>query len=117
MSNYKVVGMPGKSSRFIIVSSDNSVIDDAQGYGYKTRRNAEKVIWYKFKGGKENTDSKKSQLNKLYKENPGLKDYISDLYEDRFKEIARGEISDKDVASFISEKFSIDFKVGYLKYV
>lgn len=62
---FKVVPMPDKPGRFIIVESDSGVvIDDAQGYGYKTVRNAYKAGWYKFKGGKAKVVAGKSWWNK-----------------------------------------------------
>lgn len=37
--------------RFDICDSDGKVIDDAQGYGYKSAQSAHKAASYKFKGG------------------------------------------------------------------
>ena len=40
-------------TRYRIEDDEGNIIDDAQGYGYKSRKNAAKVLWYKFKGGRE----------------------------------------------------------------
>jgi len=48
---YKVVSL--NDDRFIIVDSENVLVDDAQGYGYKTAQKAYKALAYKFKGGKD----------------------------------------------------------------
>ena len=42
-----------EESRYRIEDDDGKVIDDAQGYGYKTYRKAIKAMWYKFQGGRE----------------------------------------------------------------
>ena len=68
MEDYKVIQIQKKSktedkydfpfteTRYIVVSvSTNKIIDDAQGYGYKTKQGAEKAMWYKFKDGKSKT--------------------------------------------------------------
>ena len=42
-----------EEERYRIKDDDGNVIDDAQGYGYKTYQNAIKAKWYKFQGGRE----------------------------------------------------------------
>lgn len=44
---------PGCSdeTRYAIADDDGNVIDDAQGYGYKTPKSAAKAMWWKFKDG------------------------------------------------------------------
>lgn len=41
-----------KNKRFVIADNSGKVVDDAQGWGYKTEEKARKAMWYKFKGGK-----------------------------------------------------------------
>jgi hypothetical protein len=47
-------------TRFDICDIDGTVIDDAQGYGYKTAQSAHKAAAYKFKGGKQKVDAAKA---------------------------------------------------------
>ncbi len=42
-----------EESRYRIEDDDGKVIDDAQGYGYKTYQKAIKAMWHKFQGGRE----------------------------------------------------------------
>ncbi len=43
--------------RFDICDRDGNVIDDAQGYGYKTAQSAHKAASYKLNGGKRRSDA------------------------------------------------------------
>ncbi len=62
---FDVVKMPETMDRFVIVRKDNGeVLDDAQGYGYKTAKNAYKAGWYKFGGGKRKCDESKTWWRK-----------------------------------------------------
>ena len=46
-------------------AATQEVIDNANGYGYKTRQNAEKAGWYKFKGGKSKKDTEPQEAAPL----------------------------------------------------
>lgn len=52
-------------TRYIILDDNNKLIDDAQGYGFKTKQAAYKCYAYKFKGGKEKDDRHKNQVKKI----------------------------------------------------
>ena len=42
------------SDRWIIKDSEtDEVVDDAQGYGYKSGQAAHKALWYKYNGGRQ----------------------------------------------------------------
>ena len=97
--------------RYVIVNDDGKVIDDAQGYGFKTKKNAHRKMSYSFKGGKQ----KKNKQKKFFKENPDIKKEIDELLEYNFKEILRKEITLDDIKEFIDEKFNIDLPKEYLK--
>lgn len=59
--NYEI----GTEIRYKIIDN-NKIIDDAQGYGYKSKVSANKAIAYKFKGGKQkNTQKLKIERNFL----------------------------------------------------
>lgn len=53
--------------RFIIVDDNGKIIDDAQGYGFKSKQAAHKCYNYKFKGGKEKDDELKMFCKNLLK--------------------------------------------------
>ena len=61
------------SKRYVIVNKENEVVDDAQGYGFKSREKALKAMHYKFNGEKERRWGKKKKevyfLDKTYEFN------------------------------------------------
>ena len=58
---FDVVDMPGHPGRYEVVdTSTGEVVDNANGYGYKSKPNAYRAAWYKFGGGKAKVDSTKS---------------------------------------------------------
>ena len=69
MKSYKVVpiqkrievveGFFNMETRFIIIDEDGVIVDDAQGYGYKTASKAHKAAWYKFNGGKKKIEEQR----------------------------------------------------------
>lgn len=36
---------PVEETRYVIADDDGKTVDDAQGYGYKTKQNAIKAMW------------------------------------------------------------------------
>ena len=100
--------------RFVIVSDEGKIIDDAQGYGYKSKQNAYRAMYYKFKGGKQKKQQKDSIRKTFFKQHPGLKKFIDDIYEINFKEIFRGEVTEEDIKREIKDKFGIDIPSEYL---
>ena len=62
--SYNVIQRP--DGRFIIVDAfTREVLDDAQGYGYKTKKKATNAGWYKFKGGKAKHDAAKRDTTEI----------------------------------------------------
>ena len=54
---FDVVEMFGNPGRFEIVNTETGeIIDNANGYGYKSKPNAYRAGWYKFGGGKKKVD-------------------------------------------------------------
>lgn len=94
------------------------VIDDANGYGYKTRPNAEKAAWYKFKGGKARKDAEKREATVFWRQHKDFGNAIQEYYETWFKEIARGETNpDADMAQLAQEMGVEGFKKQYVEYL
>lgn len=105
-------------TRYAIVDEvTGEILDDAQGYGYKTFEKARKALWYKFKGGRSKIAADKSESRKFFKNNPGLKERLTELLEINVKEIARGEVSDKDIMDWVKKEFGVDIPKKYLKYL
>lgn len=118
-AEFKVVPMPDKPGRFIIIELEGGVvIDDAQGYGYKSVRNAYKAGWYKFRGGKAKVDSGKAWWKKHA-------DFAEELEDPLFfleKQVGHGEISRSDanerrreiVRDMAAERGLNDYRDEYL---
>lgn len=100
--------------RYVIVDDEGKVVDDAQGWGYKSKQNAHKAMWYKFNGGKQKVAKSVSEKNAFFKEHAGLEKFLNRIYENNFKEMARGEVTDEDILSEVREKFGFDMPKEYL---
>ena len=104
----------GMETRFAIAEDDGKVIDDAQGYGYTTAQKAHKAMWYKFQGGKKKIQTKKSNRRKFFKQHIGLEEFLNDIMENNFEEIARGEVTDQDIVDCVKEEFKVDMPKEYI---
>lgn len=121
MSNFKVIeklypsrGGRWPDPRWIIVDVNDKLLDDASGYGYKTKQNALKAGWYKFQDGKNKIDEIKS----WWKQNKAFSNRLNDFQEWNFKEIARDEVNFEEEAVEIAREMNVDgFEVKFLKYL
>lgn len=114
--SYKIVQktINGDNNRYIIVDEEtNKTIDDAQGYGYKSRQKAHAAYRYKYGGGKEND----AKIKKFWKENKELKNYCYKLMENNFKAYALGEVTHKDFQKEIKKEFNVDLPISYLRKI
>ena len=100
--------------RFIIIDENNKTVDDAQGYGYKSIEKAEKAMWYKFNGGKQKMQSEADKRKSFFKKYNGLEQFIYSVFENNYKEMARGEVTDEDILKDIKDKFGVDMPKKYL---
>jgi len=120
MPDLKIVKMPiekQSENRFMIIGDSGKVIDNAQGYGYKTINAAQKVIWYRFKGGKQKIQNIKSEALFFWKNNPEIKSFVTDFYEYNFKELYRGEVTEDDLIDSVKEKFNVTLNKKYIEYM
>lgn len=106
MEKSKII--PTNNHRFEIINNKNEVVDNANGYGYKTKKSASKALWYKFKGGKEKKKKDKATLkelltNKLYKD---MNDRIEDILICSFKEISYGETTIEKFFDIVESEFN-----------
>ena len=102
------------SPRFVIVDDNGKIVDDAQGYGYKTKQKVSKAMWYKFKGGKEKINKHEKNRASFFKKHKGLDEFLNKIMENNFKEIARGEITNQDIIEEVREEFDIDIPEEYI---
>ena len=100
--------------RFVIVDDDGKIVDDAQGYGYKSKQKAHKAIWYKFQNGKQKINEKQKKKIEFFKQHKGLDKFLNKIFENNCKEIARGEVTDQDIIDEVKETFNIDIPKEYL---
>ena len=100
--------------RYAIADDSGKIIDNAQGWGYKTEQKANKAMWYKFKGGKQKIQSETDKRRAFFRNHKGLEQFINEIFENNFKEIARGEVTDEDILHEIKEKFGTDMPKQYL---
>ena len=109
-------GIDVNETRFAIADDDGKIIDDAQGYGYKTSQKAHKAMWYKFQNGKQKIKDKTNNKKAFFKKYPGLEKFLNNIIENNFKEMARGEITDIDILNDIKKEFGVDMPKEYLYY-
>jgi hypothetical protein len=105
--------------RYVIAHAETqAVIDNANGYGYKTRQKAEKAAWYKFKGGKGKKDAEKREATAFWHQHKDFGKAIHAYYDTWCKEIARGETDpDADVEQLAQEMGVEGFKQQYVEYL
>jgi len=112
--NYTVGAING---RFAIYDKENKIVDDAQGYGYKTVESAEKVIWYKFRKGRQKIEETKKEAREVIKNHITVARDMYDLWISYFKEIARDEITLDDISNWIKEKHNMDISSRVISLV
>ena len=103
-----------KNKRFVIADDSGKVVDDAQGWGYKTEEKAKKAMWYKFKGGKQKIDQTEQDKKDFFNAHKGLDKFLYKIWENNFKEIARGEITEQDIVDDVKREFGIDLPLEYV---
>lgn len=102
-------GMYDTQIRFDICDANDNVIDDAQGYGYKTPQSAHKAAAYKFKGGKQKADDAKAFWN-THKEFAKM---LSDALERSFKDLP----SNEEIVVFAAENGIPNFDPKLVKWL
>lgn len=105
---YSVI--PFNQNRFAIADLTGKIIDDAQGYGYKTAPSAHRAASWKLKGGKEKDASQKKQYKKWLKENPAHEVAVktfNEYMEWNVKEIARKELTLEDLWNTVEAEYGL----------
>ena len=88
-------GIFDTQTRFDICDTNGKVLDDAQGYGYKTAQAAHKAAAYKFKGGKQKVDAAKA----FWRKHKDFARKLSDILLDNFKDPP----TDAEIVAFAAE--------------
>ncbi len=114
---YKIIRRA--DGRFIVCEPETeSVLDNAQGYGYTTRQKAAKAAWYKFKGGKDKLAAAKLEAKQFWHAHKEFATAVSDVLETWFKEIALGEIDADTEISDMATRMGIEgFNPKFLEHL
>lgn len=94
-------------TRFDICDADGKVVDNAQGYGYKTAQAAHKAAAYKFKGGKQKADAAKA----FWREHKDFAKKLTNMLLDNFKDPP----TDAEIVAFAAECGVANFNPGLVK--
>jgi len=100
--------------RFAISDDNGNIVDDAQGYGYKSYKNAQKVMWYRFGGGNKKMDTIKNNKKDFFKQHDGLEEFLNEIIEDNFKEVINKEFTKVNILKAVKENFNIDMPKEYI---
>ena len=115
-AQFDVVEMLGHPGRFEIVSTETGeIIDNANGYGYKSKPNAYKAGWYKFGGGKKKVDDAVAWWRK--KEHREFLNWLNDVEIDFAKDYGEdyeNELADA-AAEYAAEHHIDDYRKEYFK--
>jgi hypothetical protein len=106
-------GIVDTENRYDIVSESGEIIDNAQGYGYKTYQSAQKAAWYKFKGGKQKTDALKKQAKAFWKNNKAFGIELSELLDLNFKD----PMTETEINAFALEKGISGFDIKFIDHL
>lgn len=99
--------------RFRIVDDNGKILDDAQGYGYKSEKNASKVMWYKFKGGKDKMEANKKKYRNNNKEVNFSEEEKENIEWNIFRDMKEGLYDENECLAELKEK-GIEYKYGEL---
>jgi hypothetical protein len=106
-------GIVDTENRYDSVSESGEIIDNAQGYGYKTYQSAQKAAWYKFKGGKQKTDALNKQAKAFWKNNKAFGIELSELLDLNFK----APMTEAEINAFALEKGISGFDIKFIDHL
>ena len=90
--------------RYVVIDTETGeIVDDAQGYGYKSKQNAYKAWTYKskVKNPKKHKAEVKKKVTEFKKEHKGLMKRLEDMMFYAFKD--NEELTNKDIEHFLKE--------------
>ena len=103
-----------REDRWDIVDFETGeIIDDAQGYGYKSQQKAAKAGWWKFKGGKGKTKNEEKTVKLWMSTNAKYVDEYEEIVIYNFKE----PLNEKELENVLYLKTGIKIpSISYFKY-
>lgn len=104
------VEFESSDKRFAIADNDGNIIDDAQGYGYKSKKKAYLALNYKYLGGRNKAKENESNYKKWIKSDKIHSDIIdefNDCMEMNLKEIAIGDITIDEIWKSLEKEYNI----------
>lgn len=103
-----------REDRWDIVDFETGeIIDDAQGYGYKSQQKAAKAGWWKFKGGKGKTKTEEKIVKVWMSNNAKYVDEYEEIVIYNFKE----PLNEKELENVLYLKTGIKIpSISYFKY-
>ena len=103
-----------REDRWDIVDFETGeIIDDAQGYGYKSQQKAAKAGWWKFKGGKGKTKTEEKIVKVWMSNNAKYVDEYEEIVIYNFKE----PLNEKELDHVLYLKTGIKIpSISYFKY-
>ena len=115
--SYKSIEKKVKGNdRFVIINEEtNEIVDDANGFGYKTLSSCNKSLWYKFMNGKEKIEERKLEISIFYEEYPEVRKFILETY--KKEELFYSESVLLYLIDLVEKKFGIILPIDYLKHI
>jgi hypothetical protein len=89
------------------ISINGVIVDNAQGFGYKTRQAAHKSAWYNFNGGKQKIKKNNNDIEKFEKNNKKFYKLFLQLTMDFAKELSRKETTLNGIIKTIEDELDI----------
>ena len=59
-------------------------------------------------------NEKQKKVKEFFKQHKGLDKFLNKIFENNYKEIARGEVTDQDIIDEVKEELGIDIPKEYL---
>ena len=82
--DWKVVSDPANNGRFIVVDNSGKVLDDAQGWGFKSNKNAYRCYIYKSSGQLERDKANKKAILNWISNTPLIRKILDDIHQEYF---------------------------------
>jgi hypothetical protein len=101
---YEGVGSYQRTETRYRITVDGKVVDDAQGYGYKSAAAAHRSWSYQH-GGKQRMIEKRTTARRWLRLHPGVCPLFEQITENNLKEIALGEVNQNEVFETLEERF------------
>lgn len=103
--------------RYVAIDSiTKEIINDANGYGFKTSHACHKAMWYK-NGGKKKIHDTKADVDTWCKNNKAIVPEINKLVEYNFKEILSGQVTTEELAKHIEKEFNVIIPKNIINYL